>query len=166
MKYLKELSLLIVILISVIGVSSLLADSSKSFSRTLATGNYECRVFINPSNSSGSARLDFEDVLGVVGEGPSVNINLGSGEDLISKCQAIAESISSLALSQSCTVSPIQNSIFDDGFGFVEGTVSFNILCNAGRNNVVNKIGTITSAFLTSEHASIEMMQLPSSDNE
>jgi hypothetical protein len=137
----------ICLVVSFLGMS--MAFTNSAVAQTLATGSFNCRVFVfDGGEPEASAYMDFDQVLGIIGGPVSGNIAIGTGSGLEAICEELAETISGLAKNQTCTVSAIQNIQYVGG-NFTENEWSFDILCNGKETNVINAISILLEEMLT-----------------
>jgi hypothetical protein len=139
----------ICLVVTFIGMS--VAYSTSAVAQTLASGSLSCTVEqIDPPSGVpwAGATLYFSDVLGIIG-GPIENyVNIGTGSGLEANCQELAETMTSVAQNQNCTVSAIRNTQ-EQGGNYIANRWEFDVLCDGKQSNVVNAISSLLKGLLT-----------------
>ena len=139
----------ICLVFSFLGLSVAYANSAVA--QTLASGSFLCVVEqIDPPSGVpfSGAKMYFGDVLGIVGGPVETFIDIGTGSGLEANCQELAETMSSVAQNQNCTVSAIRNTQ-EQGGNYILNRWEFDVLCDGKQSNVVNAISSLLKGLLT-----------------
>jgi hypothetical protein len=143
----KKIFARICLVVSFLGLSVAYANSAVA--QTLASGSFRCVVeTIEGEETRATAVLYFRDVLGIVGGPVETFIDIGNGSGHEENCQELTETMSSVAQSQSCTVSAIQNTQ-EQGGNFISNRWEFDLVCDGKQKDVVDAISSLLKELLT-----------------
>jgi hypothetical protein len=139
----------ICLVVTFIGMS--VAYSTSAVAQTLASGSFLCLVEqIDPPSGVplSKAGIFFGEVLGIVGGPVEASIVIGTGSGLEANCQELAETMTSVAQNQNCTVSAIRNTQ-EQGGNYIANRWIFDVLCDGKQSTVVNAISSLLKELLT-----------------
>jgi len=123
------------------------------FPREVAIGEFHCYVHvIDPPVGTGipegSSYIRFEGTTGITATEIGEGVSLGEGEGLDEECQTLSTQLRSAAQALNCIPGPVRYREIVGGNDTAQEW-SFDVVCTDGRDRVMNAIGNLLVAIIT-----------------